>query len=597
VLGVALGIGLLALGSAVRRVDAELAHPLSLAGASYVRSSACVQCHPGKHASWHRTFHRTMTQDASPAAVLGRFDGRSLEYGGITAHMEREAGGGYRMRFERADRREHWSASVVRTVGSRRYQQYLTRRGDAYLRLPVAWNVEEQRFMHMNGAFLTPDPERDPSTNGVSREDYDRHVTRWNDNCVYCHNVAPNPGLDPVDGSFDTQVAELGIACEACHGPASEHVALNRNPLRRYALHLSPRLDPTIANPRRLSAERSAQVCGHCHGQRLAPDIEYVHRFGDRFTAGEDLGTFSKPLFRDTTLGGEPGVFEPRFWPDGTPRLTAYEYQGLLLSGCNTGGELSCESCHAMHAGDPRGQLAPDKLGDAACTSCHAELRASEALRAHAHHRPDGPGARCLDCHMPRVVYGLIDAHRSHRIDSPAPGRADGHPDACTLCHVDRSASWAAEALATWRGQPRAVQAAMPPEQPEVTRLLLAGDPIERAVAAAALGRQEVDAATSTPEASGLRGRVSQLLDAMQNDRYPAIRAIAFRALRATLQRHAPAAVPSVTAFTATDDPTERQRAIAAIRARVPSVLAAPLAPELSALRTQAPEIQIFIGE
>ena len=111
--------------------------------------------------------------------------------------------------------------TVARTVGSHRYQQYLAKEGDTYWRLPVAWHVEEKRWFPMTGAFLFSDdathraPGRPVFGGGV----FDRHVTRWNDNCVFCHNVAPNPGLDAATGRFDTTTAELGIACEACHGP------------------------------------------------------------------------------------------------------------------------------------------------------------------------------------------------------------------------------------------------------------------------------------------------------------------------------------------------------------------------------------------
>ncbi len=84
--------------------------------------------------------------------------------------------------------------------------------------------------------------------------DYARHVTRWNDNCVFCHNVAPNPGRDEVSGAFRTEVAEMGIACEACHGPGAAHARANADPVRRYVLHLGGHGDPTIVNPSRLVA-------------------------------------------------------------------------------------------------------------------------------------------------------------------------------------------------------------------------------------------------------------------------------------------------------------------------------------------------------
>ena len=39
----------------------------------YVPSSDCRECHKEQFDTWHRTFHRTMTQDAAPETVLGDF--------------------------------------------------------------------------------------------------------------------------------------------------------------------------------------------------------------------------------------------------------------------------------------------------------------------------------------------------------------------------------------------------------------------------------------------------------------------------------------------------------------------------------------------
>ncbi|HKU43801.1 MAG TPA: hypothetical protein VJR89_36830, partial [Polyangiales bacterium] len=185
----ALGIGTLCALSvaglaavSVSDVRGELATPRSLASTTYVGSDACRACHPDHTASFRRTFHRTMTQEAGPHSVLGDFDsGLGLDYFGVRAQPRRGERGEYLMTFSAGARR--WQARVERTVGSHRFQQYLARDGDVYFRLPIAWDVGERRFMHMNGAFLTPDPEP-AADGGVAREDYDRHVTRWNDNCV-----------------------------------------------------------------------------------------------------------------------------------------------------------------------------------------------------------------------------------------------------------------------------------------------------------------------------------------------------------------------------------------------------------------------------
>jgi predicted CXXCH cytochrome family protein len=541
----------------------DLAASRDLHGVSFVGSDACGRCHQDNHRSWHRTFHRAMTAEATPASVLGAFDGATLRSGGVVARMDRDRAGAYRMTFtpEGGPAR---TVTVARTVGSHRYQQYLAKEGDTYWRLPVAWHVEEQRWFPMTGAFLFSDdtridaPGRPAFGDGV----FDRHVTRWNDNCVFCHNVAPNPGLDAATGRFRTTTGELGVACEACHGPGAAHVAANADPLRRLWLRARGSADPTIVNPARLSPERAADVCGRCHGQRLADDVGPFMAHGDPFVPGDDLGLTTSPLWRDTPLHGDRTAFAARFWPDGTPRLTAYEYQGMLQSRCAQEGKMTCTTCHGMHDGDPRGQLRARFRGAAAdqmCTGCHRELADLEAAMRHSFHR-QGDGVRCVSCHMPRIVYGVLDVHRSHRIEIPSPDAAAsrGRPDACTTCHVGWSPDMAQQRYARWwRGAPRA-----PWDAPWPMEAVHTADPIERAVAADALGR--VDAG---PEHPPRAVRADRLLEVMARDRYPAVRHIAARALGRLGVAEASAFDPSATPF-------ERAAFVARLRAtlKVPEV-------------------------
>lgn len=571
-------------------VAREVQTPHALAATAFAGSDTCRSCHPDHTESFRRTFHRTMTQDAKESSVLGRFDGSSLDYFGVRARMTRGPAGEFLMSFS-APSGARWQAQVERCVGSRRYQQYLARDGDVYFRLPVAWDVAEQRFIHMNGAFLTPDPPESAASGSIDNADYNRHVTRWNDNCVFCHNVHPNPGLDARTGEFRTQVAELGIACEACHGPAADHVTRNSNPLRRYLLQVGDSIDPTIRNPARMTGERSAEVCGRCHGQRLTSDIGRFLRDGDPFIPGQALSELSKPLWRDTTQNGEHGSFAPRFWNDGTARLTAYEFQGYLQSPCRKDSRFSCESCHAMHQGDPRGQLHPERTGNLACTQCHQQLSAAPALAAHAHHAANGTGARCVSCHMPEVVYGLVTLHVSHRIEVPDPAKQarDGRPDACTLCHLDRSQRWAANAVDHWkRARPNA--ASDPDDLPASTRQLFAGDPIERAVAAHALGE------LGGPTSPGLDERVQRMLaDVLVADAYPAVRAIAARSLLARLAQSRLELLPLLAAYSPTLEPERRRQLLSPLTAALGSEQ-----PERAAwarLRADTDKVAIEIGE
>src|SRR5712691_8664697 len=51
--------------------------PITSAQPGYVTSNSCRSCHPGNYASWHTSFHRTMTQVATASSVLA--DTRNLE--------------------------------------------------------------------------------------------------------------------------------------------------------------------------------------------------------------------------------------------------------------------------------------------------------------------------------------------------------------------------------------------------------------------------------------------------------------------------------------------------------------------------------------
>ena len=55
---------------------------------------------------------------------------------------------------------------------------------------------------------------------------------------------------------------------------------------------------------------------------------------------------------------------------------------------------------------------------------------------------------------MTATTYGLVKAIRSHLIDSPTveSSLTTGRPNACNLCHLDRTLDWTAD-LAVHRGQ------------------------------------------------------------------------------------------------------------------------------------------------
>src|SRR5262249_4931589 len=149
----------------------------------------------------------------------------------------------------------------------------------------------------------------------------------WNLNCIFCHNTRPQPGYNQTQKSFDSHVAETGIACEECHAPGQTHVQVNTNPLRRYISEYLQSRDLTIENPKKMDSLRSVQVCGQCHGQRLPQPLDRIGELmatGDPFVPGANLFEFYKPIAHTDQLPSYK-LFHLRFWRDGSPRLTAYE--------------------------------------------------------------------------------------------------------------------------------------------------------------------------------------------------------------------------------------------------------------------------------
>ncbi len=581
-----LGVGLaLVLGPDPAHIQAN--RPLIARAGEYVGSDACRACHLDQHASWARTYHRTMTQLATPQAVLGRFDGTPLEFFGQSATpLERDGRFLVRLPDGAGGVRE---AEVALCVGSRRYQQYFELAGHeigaAYRRLPILWHVGEQRWMHLNGVFLEPD---DP--------DWDAHRATWNENCIFCHNTAPAPHVDAHQpaGSTDhcrSRVGELGIACEACHGPGAAHVAALESPLARVATYLGARSELAIVDPRHVGQLESLALCGQCHSQRLPSPPESLWRTldsGPTFRPGARLEAHVAPITRDTPSvdARQPELFRQRFWADGTARLTAYEYLGTTQSPCLAGGALTCGSCHSMHSGSVEGNLEPELRGDRACTQCHAEQGLD--VRAHTHHDPARSGARCLDCHMPRIVYGVLEIHRSHRIEVPDVRRdvEAGRPNACTACHLEQSALWAADAMRSWWGpgyeRPRSRPDGAPLELSEAAVSLHAGDAVQRAVSAAAFGRAEAVLARDGERAAAAFA-AAQLVVTL-GDGYPSVRTLARRSLRALDQRHGLGLARELEAFDVFAPAAERHGRVLALLERV----RAGWRPELDLARVRA---------
>ncbi len=511
-------------------VDAELDRPLParVQDGGYASSDTCRACHPGQYASWHRSFHRTMTQVATPTAVAAPFVGQVLTERGRHFQLARRGEGYYVREVESPSPTELDEAffaaagRIVMTTGSHHMQAYWYESSGGQLeQLPFVYLIRDRRWLANADSFLEPPHEES--------EPIVRYT--WSDSCVTCHSTGGpwNGTAAAGDATPEVRVAELGISCEACHGPGEAHVAANRSPARRYTQRQKETGDPTIVSPAGLSHERSASVCGRCHSVHPDGQGERVHEF----RPGEMLDEYLSfgPMFQLVDEAHEIEdldwlPFDERdtvgsFWTDGSVRVAGREHTGMIRSGCYLDGEMDCTSCHSMHDGDRDRQIAGPRDADAMCTECHAEH--ARDLEAHTHHARASDGSRCVNCHMPYSAYALLMATRSHRMDGPtASGRGGrSRPNACNLCHLDRSIGWTAVHLSRWYGQRLATTAERTDELPAGVEWMMRGDATQRAIAAWHVGWGPAR------EASDVSGSLRVALEGLLADPYTAVRQVA----------------------------------------------------------------------
>ena len=409
---------------------------------------------------------------------------------------------------------------IAMSTGLHHYQLYWYPSGNGreLHMLPFVFLTEERRWAPRRSVFLDPP--------GLAEQ-----LLIWNVNCLPCHSTGGQPGYSPDPSEArkgpDTRVAEVGIACEACHGPGQDHVASRKR----------GDVSAPMVHPGRLDAPLSAQVCGQCH----SVNVPYTRRDwvdwlldGPSFRPGENLAS-SRYVVRPSTLAKSPLIqewirqnpdtLEGWFWPDGMVRVTGREYNGLIESPCFVGGAFSCVACHSQHDAPPDDLLMAGMRADQACLQCH-EWEPPQRTN-HTRHAAGSSGSRCYNCHMPHTTYGLLKASRSHTIDSPS-ARSDlqaGRPNACNLCHLDRTLEWTAKNLAAWYGH-------------EIPKL----SSEQRSIAASVLGLPKGDAGLralyswhmgwrDARQASG-SAWIAPILAQTLDDPYDVVRYIGARSLR-----------------------------------------------------------------
>ena len=373
-------IGLGGCGSEKAEVKEMLSEPKT-----YIGSEQCKVCHLEHYDSWKMTLHSRTLQDVS-----GNQDA-------LITDIDPDV-----IRADLKKREKELKVPLDKV--------YIPKVEEIKYTQGVQWR---QRFVvEKNGKlFIAPVEYNAWSHDWINYREADWDQRPWLEKCGGCHAT----GVDLEKGTFK----EAGVGCEACHGPASHHVALPKTAI------FDKRL--TIVNPSKLPAGIRTQSCGACHASGESTKVKGVD-WPVGFLPGRALGPYLKP---DPHAGKD--VKES--YADKTVDRHHQQYDDWRESSHAKKG-VACTSCHYVHQlGLPPTQFQTVGAGSGQCLTCHTGNTNKYSHSIHSF-------SNCVGCHMPRIAMSTESGEalrHTFKLMSPEAslkaGGVDKIPNACSNCH------------------------------------------------------------------------------------------------------------------------------------------------------------------
>jgi len=384
--------------------------------ASFVGRDSCAKCHVEQAQRYTGSHHDLAMDPATDETVVdpAAFDDVEFTHFGVTSKFTRRDGK-YFVTTDDADGRLR-EFEIKYVFGVDPLQQYMIEFPDKQavtspngqpVELPagriqclsIAWDTHRGRWFHLYPNQKIPPGDWLHWTGGGQN---------WNYMCADCHSTNLQKNFDLAENAYHTSWSEIDVSCEACHGPASEHLARAesswgfRDP-RHFHSYALNRL-------KAVSSLGEIETCAPCHSRRRIVHGRYVH--------GQPYNDYYEVEKLDGNL----------YFADGQIKEELYEY-GSFMESRMFRENVRCSNCHDPHS------LRPKFPGNSLCTQCH--VPAKYDTPAHHHHGLDSSGAKCVECHMPQRTYMEVDPRRDHSIRVPRPDLTAklGVPNACEQCH------------------------------------------------------------------------------------------------------------------------------------------------------------------
>jgi predicted CXXCH cytochrome family protein len=374
----------------------EAASPSTNSPAHYVGSAACKSCHTALYESWRQTRMANVVRDPHehPDAIIPDLS-KSNSLVTFTAD------------------------EIAFVYGSRWKQRYFKKVGDDYYPFPAQWDVTHHQWR----PYFAKDDWWSPL---YPPDNFKRPTSAL---CDGCHSV-----------NYDIKtkiVTEWNVGCEKCHGPGSEHV---QHPLAA-----------NIVNPTRRGFVAASDVCIQCHSQGRPLENPIAGNYYD-WPVGFDVTRKLSDFWKlEAHRLGETSFTH---FADGTAHKNRMQGNDYVTSQMYAHG-VACSTCHDPHGTTNDASLR--KPAKTLCLDCHGPNSPNgphaATLEAHTHHQANSAGSECIACHMPKIAQTIADVNvRSHtfRFVSPAKTETLGIPNACNVCHADKTPAWATAALKSW---------------------------------------------------------------------------------------------------------------------------------------------------
>ncbi|TKG94381.1 ammonia-forming cytochrome c nitrite reductase subunit c552 [Puteibacter caeruleilacunae] len=384
----------------------------------YAGSESCIECHQRFYELWAPSHHGLAMQPISAKLLengMGTLETPlTVEGKSYTPHLEDTT-----MYIVESDDTTKNKLKVEWALGGKNVIYFLTAIDGGRLQvLPIAYDVNRREWYNNPQSGVRHFPEGGPDE-ALSWKD---RMFTFNTSCYSCHVSQLSNNYDIEKDTYQTSWKESGINCETCHGPSGEHVRVCRE-----AGKDSVPSDLKIIVTSTFTPEQHNNSCAPCHGKVQPLTASYMP--GDPFFDNYNLTTLED---RD-------------FYPDGRDLGENYTMTTWYQSPCLTDGKMHCVMCHTSSG---RYRFKDDT--NKACASCHKDN--VENVAEHSHHPVGSEGAKCVSCHMPMTEFARMK-RSDHSMKPPAPAATIEFksPNACNICHEDKTPQWANSKLKEWK--------------------------------------------------------------------------------------------------------------------------------------------------